>query len=222
MLALSLLYAYNAAFLEFYKIMESAQQAFIAKLIKRDPLACRQLIQEHHSRLISIVRTIVYDVAEDVVQEVWLQAFKALPNFEGRSTLKTWLTRIAINAAYSRCRYEQSRVALSLDAVLAENTPLLERFDDSGHWHDPLAKWQAETPEELLARQQLAQLLQKAVSQLPEAQRLVWLLRDQSDLEFKEIAENLQLSEANVRVLLHRARLKLLAVINQFEEGLPC
>lgn len=202
--------------------MESAQQVFIAKLIQREPIACRQLIQEHHGRLVSIARTIVGEAAEDVVQEAWLQAFKALSSFEGRSTLKTWLTRITINAAYGRCRYEKSRVALSLDEVLAENTPLLERFDDSGHWQNPLAEWQADTPEELLARQQLAQILHKTISQLPEAQRLVWLLRDQSSLEFKEIAESLQLTEANVRVLLHRARLKLLAVINQFEEGLPC
>lgn len=202
--------------------MESAQQVFIAKLIQRDPIACRQLIQEHHGRLVSIARTIVGEAAEDVVQEAWLQAFKALSSFEGRSTLKTWLTRITINAAYGRCRYEKSRVALSLDEVLAENTPLLERFDDSGHWQNPLAEWQADTPEELLARQQLAQILHKTISHLPEAQRLVWLLRDQSNLEFTEIAESLQLSEANVRVLLHRARLKLLAVINQFEEGLPC
>lgn len=202
--------------------MESAQQVFIAQLIQRDPIACRQLIQEHHGRLVSIARTIVGEAAEDVVQEAWLQAFKALASFEGRSTLKTWLTRITINAAYGRCRYEKSRVVLSLEEMLAENTPLLERFDDSGHWQNPLAEWQADTPEELLARQQLAVLLQKAVNQLPEAQRLVWLLRDQSSLEFTEIAENLQLSEANVRVLLHRARLKLLAVINQFEEGLPC
>jgi RNA polymerase sigma-70 factor (ECF subfamily) len=100
--------------------------------------------------------------------------------------------------------------------------PLAERFDDSGHWHDPLAHWQAETPEEILGRQELASILQKATETLPEAQRLVWLLRDQSGLEFKEIAESLQLSEANVRVLLHRARLKLLAVINHYEEGLPC
>ena len=73
-----------------------------------------------------------------------------------------------------------------------------------------------------MARQQLATLLQQELNKLPEAQRLVWLLRDQSDLEFKEIAENLQITEANVRVLLHRARLKLLAVINKHEEGLLC
>nr|HQV23829.1 sigma-70 family RNA polymerase sigma factor [Agitococcus sp.] len=121
-----------------------------------------------------------------------------------------------------KCRYEKTRFALSLEAENDDGTPLLERFDNSGHWSQPLANWQAETPDDILSRQELADILQKAVNQLPEAQRLVWLLRDKSDLSFKEIAEDLRLSEANVRVLLHRARLKLLAVINQYEEGLPC
>ncbi len=85
-----------------------------------------------------------------------------------------------------------------------------------------MAHWQAETPEELLGRAELASILQKAMQTLPDAQRLVWLLRDQSSLEFKEIADTLNTSEANVRVLLHRARLKLLAVINDYEEGKPC
>ncbi len=198
------------------------EQQRIVKLIQRDPLACRQFVQEHHGRLISVARAIVDEAAEDTVQEAWLLAFKALPTFEGRSSLKTWLTRIVINAAYTRHRYNKTRLTLSLDEVMAEGVPLSERFDDSGHWHDPLAHWQAETPEDILGRQELAVILQKAMATLPEAQRLVWLLRDQSGLEFKEIAESLQVTEANVRVLLHRARLKLLAVINQYEEGQSC
>ncbi len=198
------------------------EQQRIVKLIQRDPLTCRQFVQEHHGRLISVARAIVDDAAEDTVQEAWLLAFKALPAFEGRSSLKTWLTRIVINAAYTRHRYNKTRLTLSLDEVMAEGVPLSERFDDSGHWHDPLAHWQAETPEDILGRQELAAILQKAMTALPEAQRLVWLLRDQSGLEFKEIAESLQATEANVRVLLHRARLKLLAVINQYEAGQSC
>lgn len=198
------------------------EQQRIVKLIQRDPLTCRQFVQEHHGRLISVARAIVDDAAEDTVQEAWILAFRALPSFEGRSSLKTWLTRIVINAAYTRHRYDKTRLTLSLDEVMAESVPLAERFDDSGHWHDPLAHWQAETPEDILGRQELAVILQKAMTVLPEAQRLVWLLRDQSGLEFKEIAESLQLTEANVRVLLHRARLKLLAVINQYEEGQSC
>lgn len=198
------------------------EQAFVAKLVARDPQACHQLVREHHSRLVSVARAIVGEAAEDTVQEAWLQAFRALPGFERRSSLKTWLTRIVINAAYSRHRYDKTRLTVSLDQVMAEGMPLADRFDARGHWHDPLAHWQADTPEELLARAELAQILQKATEGLPEAQRLVWLLRDQSGLEFREIAETLATSEANVRVMLHRARLKLLAVINHYEEGLSC
>lgn len=198
------------------------EQELIAKLLRREPIACRQLVQSHHGRLVSVARAIVGESAEDIVQEAWLLAFKSLPKFEGRSSLKTWLTRIVINAAYSRCRYDKTRFALSLDEVMDEATPLLERFSDNGHWHHPLLNWTVDTPDEILSRQQLAEILQKAVDNLPEAQRLVWLLRDKSDMTFKEIAEDLQITEANVRVLLHRARLKLLAVINQYEEGLPC
>lgn len=198
------------------------EQAFLARLLKRDTQACHQLVREHHGRLVNVARTIVGEAAEDTVQEAWLQAFKALPNFEGRSSLKTWLTRIVINAAYSRHRYDKTRLTQSLDQVMEEGMPLAERFNSWGHWQDPLAHWQDETPEELLSRAELAQILQKATESLPEAQRLVWLLRDQSGLEFKEIAETLATTEANVRVMLHRARLKLLAVINHYEEGLSC
>ena len=198
------------------------EHAFLAKLLQRDTLACHQLVKEHHSRLVMVARAIVGESAEDVVQEGWLLAFRALPTFEGRSSLKTWLTRIVINAAYSRHRYDKTRLTVSLDEVMDESMPLAERFDKHGHWNDPLAHWQAETPEELLGRAELASILQKAMQTLPDAQRLVWLLRDQSGLEFKEIADTLNTSEANVRVLLHRARLKLLAVINRYEEGQPC
>lgn len=198
------------------------EHAFLAKLLQRDTLACHQLVKEHHSRLVVVARAIVGESAEDVVQESWLLAFRALPTFEGRSSLKTWLTRIVINAAYSRHRYDKTRITVSLDEVMDEGMPMAERFDKHGHWQDPLAHWQSETPEELLGRAELAGILQKSMQTLPEAQRLVWLLRDQSGLEFKEIAESLKTSEANVRVLLHRARLKLMAVINSYEEGEPC
>lgn len=195
---------------------------FIRRLIARDPVACRQLVRDHQGRLVAVARTLVGPHAEDVVQEAWLQAFRALPRFEGRSTLNTWLTRIVLNAAYSHHRYDRSRLTVSLDATLAEDMPLTERFDRWGHWNDPLATWTAETPEDILGREQLAKCLQERLQALPEAQRLAWLLRDQAGLEFAEIAETLGTTQANVRVLLHRARLRLLEVINRFEEGASC
>lgn len=197
-------------------------KAFLERVIRREEPACRELVKMHHARLVAVARALVGQSAEDVVQEAWLLAFRALPKFEGRSALKTWLTRIVINAAYGHKRCDKARLHVSLDAALDEDMPLLERLDSWGHWHEPLARWQSDTPEDILGRQQLAMALQKHLQALPEAQRLALLLRDQSGLEFAEIAETLATSEANVRVLLHRGRLKLLAVINAFEEGRPC
>ena len=198
------------------------EQGLLERLLRRDESACRELVRAHHPRLVAIARTLVGSHAEDVVQEAWLSAFRALPKFEGRSRLGTWLTRIVINAAHGHRRYDRSRFHLSLETALGEDMPLTERFNDWGHWNAPLADWQAETPDEVLARAQLAASLQRHLQALPEAQRLALLLRDQSGLEFAEIAETLGTSEGNVRVLLHRGRLKLLAVINAFEEGKPC
>lgn len=198
------------------------EAGLLERVLRRDEAACRELVRMHHARLVAVARTLVGQAAEDVVQEAWLSAFRALPRFEGRASLSTWLTRIVINAAYGHRRYDRSRLTLSLETAMGEDMPLLERFDGWGHWNEPLANWQADTPEEILARAQLADALQRHLHALPEAQRLAILLRDQSGLEFAEIADALGTTEGNVRVLLHRGRLKLLAVINAFEEGKPC
>lgn len=197
-------------------------EAFVRRVIAREPTACRHLVKTHHARLVAIARSLVGAAAEDVVQEAWLQAFRALPRFEGRSSLGTWLTRIVLNAGYSHHRFDRASLRVSLDAALEEGMPLAERFDFRGHWNDPLAAWADDSPEDILGREQLALRLQQRLQQLPEAQRLAWMLRDQSGLEFAEIAETLGTTQANVRVLLHRARLRLMEVINLFEEGASC
>lgn len=200
-----------------------AETELLALLIARDKAACAAWVREHHGRLVVVARSIVGDAqAEEVVQEAWIAAFRALPQFEGRAALKTWLTRIVINAARGRLRVQKRLPTVSLDVETDDSLPLSERFDSSGHWAPALADWVADSPEEMLSREQLADCLQYYLGELPAAQKSALLLRDQSGLEFAEIAETLATTEANVRVLLHRARLKLLAVINRYEEEGEC
>lgn len=195
----------------------------IARLVRREPAACTAWVREHHTRLVIVARSIVGDgQAEEVVQEAWISAFRALPGFEGRAALKTWLTTIVINAARGRLRVQKRLPTVSLDEDCGENLPLSERFDGSGHWAPALANWVADSPEEMLSREQLADCLKYYLGELPVAQQSALLLRDQSGLEFADIAAALATTEANVRVLLHRARLKLLAVINRYEEEGEC
>jgi RNA polymerase sigma-70 factor (ECF subfamily) len=200
-----------------------SERDLMERLLRREPAACAAWVREHHGRLVVVARGIVGEAqAEEVVQEAWIAAFRALVNFEGRSTLKTWLTRIVINAARGRLRVQKRLPTVSLDEGGDDTLPLSERFDGSGHWAPALADWSAESPEDVLSREQLADCLQHYLGELPPAQQSALLLRDQSGLEFSEIAEALATTEANARVLLHRARLKLLAVINRYEEEGEC
>lgn len=200
-----------------------SETELIGRLLRREPAACTAWVRENHGRLVVVARGIVGDgQAEEVVQEAWIAAFRALPAFEGRAALKTWLTTIVINAARGRLRVQKRLPTVSLDVETEDHLPLSERFDASGHWAPALASWVADSPEEMLSREQLADCLKYYLGALPQAQQSALLLRDQSGLEFADIAEALATTEANVRVLLHRARLKLLAVINRYEEEGEC
>ena len=200
-----------------------SETELIERLQARDRRACATWVREHHGRLVAVARAIVGDAqAEEVVQEAWIAAFRALTQFEGRSTLSTWLTRIVINAARGRLRVQKRLPTISLDEDDGSNLPLAERFDGRGHWDHPLATWTADSPEEMLSREQLADCLKYYLGELPPAQQSALLLRDQTGLEFAEIGEALGTTEGNVRVLVHRARLKLLAVMNRYEEEGEC
>lgn len=142
----------------------------IARLLRREPAACAAWVREHHGRLLVVARGVVGEAqAEEVVQEAWIAAFRALPQFEGRAALRTWLTRIVINAARGRLRQQKRLPTVSLDDDGA--LPLEERFDASGHWAPALADWSADSPEEVLSRQQLADCLQHYLGELPPAQQ---------------------------------------------------
>jgi RNA polymerase sigma-70 factor (ECF subfamily) len=195
----------------------------IERVLRQDRAACALLVRAHHARLAALARALVGDgKAEDVVQEAWIAAFAALPKFERRSSLKTWLTRIVLNGARQQLRKDKRMPTVDWDEFSDENLPLAERFDASGHWEKPLVPWTGDTPEDLLDRAELAGCLDSHLQLLPRMQRLALVLRDQDSLSFAEIAESLETSEANVRVLLHRARLKLLGVIDRFEEVGEC
>lgn len=150
--------------------------------------------------------------AEDVVQETFIKAITHLDQFEGRSNLGTWLYQVAYNASLDRLR---QRVA---DPLPEENP-----FADDDHWlplPELLVEWHS--PEDLLIDEQEHRYLDQAISQLPQALRAVFVLRDIDELSTAETAEILGFSVSAVKVRLHRARLELresLAVY--FVERLP-
>ncbi len=137
--------------------------------------------------------------AEDVLQSTFLNALTHLSGFEGRSKLATWLYRIAANEALMAIRRKRPEVDLEqASGGEAQPVSLPAQFVD---WSD--------LPEEQLLSQEGRQALDRAIQDLPELLRLVFVLRDVEGLSIRDTAQALGLSETNVKTRLLRARLKL-------------
>lgn len=145
--------------------------------------------------------------AEDVLQETFIKALQALPGFEGRSALSTWLYRIAVNEALMLLRKRKPEMAL-----LEENGRDEEELDAQGMI---LADWCC-LPEEEFLTGEARGFLDQAVQTLPETLRGVFVLRDMEGLSIKETADTLGLSETNVKTRLLRARLRLRQELSRY------
>jgi RNA polymerase sigma-70 factor, ECF subfamily len=137
--------------------------------------------------------------AEDVLQETFIKAFRSLSGFDGRSSVSTWLYRIATNEALMMLR-KHKRVMVSLDEPL-EN-------EDGDQEPMQIADWCCLPENELMSAEARA-YLDQAIEQLPHNLRLVFLLRDIDGLSTLETGEVLNLSETAVKTRLSRARLRL-------------
>ncbi|NOX92072.1 MAG: RNA polymerase sigma factor [Gammaproteobacteria bacterium] len=168
--------------------------------------------------MVHLARAIVGEaIADEVAQEAWVAVLRALPGFERRSSLKTWILRIVSNTAKSRLRHESRTV--SLDESF-EESPIVDpaRFKPNAHWASPPAMWHADTPDALLASTELRNCISDALAVLPPLQRAAVTLRDMQGLSMEVICKVLEVSESNGRVLLHRARSRIQMAIEEYEK----
>ncbi len=200
-------------------------EAAVSALIAQDEKAFRQLVKSYHLQLKKLASSIVGDVvAEEVVQEAWLSIFTNLPNFERRSSLKTWIYRITANKAISRLRRESKSIAFSeIKARGSDDDDDFDaHFDDTGSWQKPPWTWQENDPAKLLTGKELQNCIERVLGRLPQLQEAVFMLNDIEGKTAQEICNILELSASNMRVLLHRARLKLFDHIDHFQETGEC
>ena len=178
------------------------EQAFIARLRVGDKQACAQCVAMHSDGLYRLALRMMRDPneAEDVLQETLLNAFKGIAHFDGRSSLKTWLYRIAYNTALMKLRgTKPQRISVedTLDAE-AQGELLPEALHD----------WCC-LPERDFESNAAREELENAIRALPETLRAVFVLRELEGLLTLETANALGVSEQVVKVRLHRARLAL-------------
>jgi RNA polymerase sigma-70 factor (ECF subfamily) len=201
------------------------EMALLDGLRAGDERAFTALCDAYTPTLLRVAGGYVRDraVAEEVVQETWLGVLNGIERFRGRSSLKTWIFKILTNTAASHGARERRTVPFSsLSAGREEaDEPSVdpERFFPSDHprypnhwWLGP-ADWQ--TPEEGLLAGETRRVILEAIDQLPAPQRIAVTLRDIEGWSAKEVAEVLETTEGNQRVLLHRGRTKVRAALER-------
>ena len=178
----------------------------IDRLRAGDESAFVDLLSRYQARLLRLAQATVGSraVAEEVTQDTWLAVMRGIERFEGRSSFKTWLFRVLLNRAHSAASRERRAGRPEQDVV--------ERFDAAGHWAAPPVPWSDQVDDRLVASE-LAARVQSLLPQLPDAQREVLILRDIEHVEADQVAAMLGISDGNQRVLLHRGRTRLRALL---------
>jgi RNA polymerase sigma-70 factor (ECF subfamily) len=167
----------------------------VARVVAGETALFEILMRRYNQRLFRVARGIVRSDAdaEDVVQQAYVSAYTHLLQFAGASEFSTWLTRIVINEALARTK---RRVRLA--EVDIEEQEVVTRFEAP-----------TPTPEDQASGREMRAMLETAIDRLPEAYRLVFMMREVEQLSVAETAACLELSEENVKVRLHRAKAML-------------
>lgn len=206
-----------------------AGDAELVRALQRgDERAFGDVVGRWHAAFVRLARDYARSdaVAEEVVQEAWMGVLQGIDGFEGRSSLRSWISRIVVNCARKRAGREarstpfsaldagdEGASAFDADRFAPEDHPLWP-----GHWQRDPTPW----PEDRLLNKEIAAVAEAAIDRLPPAQRQVLLLRDVEGVDAADVCGALEITEANQRVLLHRARVAVRRAIEiHLEEGAP-
>ena len=178
-------------------ISRASDAELVHRALARDEAAVRAIMQANNRRLYRLARGILRNdaEAEDVVQDTYVRAFTHLEQFRGESSLSTWLSRIAMNEALGRLRRQRPGVEwseLERSAPQAQIIPF------------PLAS--SDDPEKSMAQREIQHVVERAIDELPEPFRLVFITRVIEGMNVEETAEILGLKPETVKTRLHRAR----------------
>lgn len=189
----------------------SSEPDLIRRAAAGDSDAFGALVQPHLSLFHNGIHRILGNVADtqDALQDALMSIHRDLPRFEGRSRFSSWGYKVCLNAALM---VRRSRVRIH-DMERPEPLPL-GPFDERGHHleTDRRPEWQVEAQaHDLVERQEMRECLARALDELPDSHRIVFVLKDLEDWDTDEIARHLQLAPGTVRQRLHRSRVQLQA-----------
>lgn len=175
-----------------YKIPD---EKVVKRVLSGEKVLFEILMRRHNQTLYRTLRSYLDDEeTEDAMQEVWLKAWDKLNQFRYSASFSTWLIRIGINEALMRIRKKKKQQIYSIADYM--NHEHFVGLPDNNRLN----------PEKNAIRREARQLLERAIDQLPEKYRLVYVLREVDEMDTTETANSLQITESNVKVRLHRAR----------------
>lgn len=176
---------------------QQTDQQLVARVQKGDRRAFDLLVLKYQHKILALVGRFINDHAEaqDVTQEAFIKAFRALPNFRGESAFYTWMYRIAVNTAKNHL-VSRGRKTPTHDVDLED----AEFFADESHMKD------VATPDNLLHRDQLQKVVFDAIENLPEELKMAVTLREIDGMSYEEIAEVMDCPIGTVRSRIFRAR----------------
>lgn len=176
---------------------EEADQLLVERVQHGDRRAFDLLVLKYQHRVVALVMRFVRDTqeAQDVAQDTFLRAYRALPNFRGESAFYTWLYRIAVNTAKN---YLAARNRRPPDVDISA--------DEAEFLNDTRVLQDVSSPERLLLRDEIAATVQQVLAKLPEELRRALMLREFDGLSYEEIATEMQCPVGTVRSRIFRAR----------------
>ncbi|MEE8410521.1 MAG: sigma-70 family RNA polymerase sigma factor [Myxococcota bacterium] len=167
-----------------------------------DSVAFEEIVRRYRDRVYRLALGMMHDAAEaeEVVQDTFLNVFRALGAFRGNAAVSSWIYRVATNSSLMRLRIKRRKPLLSLEETAGGPTDLGARqLLPPGDW--------ARTPDETLLSRELGDQIESAIASLPAKYRMVILLHDVEGLSNEEVAETLGLTIPTVKSRLHRSRL---------------
>jgi RNA polymerase sigma-70 factor (ECF subfamily) len=191
-------------------LINSTDQVLIEKIRAGDYQAFESLVTRYEAKVYRLALRMLRNPqdAEDALQETFLQVFRGLAGFEGRSQFSTWLFRLATNVCLMRIRHRETEPSKLLP--LEDYLPKLEEGDSP-----QMIEW-ADRPEEALLSKESREKMMEALDKLPPEYRAVFILRDIEGFSNAETGESLGISVAAVKSRLHRARLALRGMLSGY------
>jgi RNA polymerase sigma-70 factor (ECF subfamily) len=186
-------------------------EQLVVRARNKDFGAFEELVDRYDDKIYRLAFRFVRNETEakEIVQDTFLSVWRKLDTFKGDAQFGSWLYRVAANAALMRLRAQRRHPEVS-----TEELPI-DYLDNYGHLPNTGENW-AKRPDDELQSDELRRRIQKAVDDLPEIYRTVFLVRDVDGLSTEETAEVLQISVPTVKTRLHRARLALRDAISQY------